>query len=133
VTVVVMPREVRRAIVAHARREAPRECCGFLVGRAQVVVAAHPMRNVASGTTRFRIDDGAHIDLRRRLRQFEPPLEILGVYHSHPRGPAKPSPTDVLEAHYPDWCHIIVGLGGGRPRIAAFRIAAGKVWSIRLA
>jgi proteasome lid subunit RPN8/RPN11 len=80
------------------------------------------MPNVAASDTRFHVDERAHIELRRKLRRLEPPLEIVGVYHSHPAGPPVPSPTDLAEAHYPEWIYVIVGLG--RPR------AAVRMWSI---
>lgn len=117
----LLPAAVRRAIVAHARRDAPLECCGLLVGRGRSVIAAMPMRNTAASPTRFRLDDREHIELRRTLRRFEPPLEILGVYHSHPRGPAVPSSTDVAEAHYPEWLYVIVGLRGVRAEVGVWR------------
>lgn len=116
-----LPAAVRRAIVTHARREAPLECCGLLVGRGRSVIAAVPMLNAAASRTRFRLDDREHIEWRRTLRRFEPPLEILGVYHSHPRGPAVPSPTDEAEAYYPDWLYVIVGLRGKRAQIGVWR------------
>jgi proteasome lid subunit RPN8/RPN11 len=99
---VALPRAVRRAIVMHARREAPRECCGLLVGCGREVAFAVACTNVARSETRYRIAPREHIDLRRALRAFSPPLDIVGVYHSHPRGRPVPSPTDVVEAAYPD-------------------------------
>lgn len=117
----VMPRQVRQAVVDHARRDQPRECCGFLLGTGRRVAFALPMRNVARGQARYRIDDGDHLAVRRLLRRLEPALDIVGVYHSHPRGPARPSARDEAEAYYPEWVHVIVGLA---PRLAvrAFRI-----------
>jgi proteasome lid subunit RPN8/RPN11 len=121
----VIPDRVRRAIVRHAQQERPRECCGFLVGAAGRATFAVPMRNVAEGRSRYRVDPGAHIDLRRVLRQFIPPLTIIGVYHSHPAGEAVPSPTDIREAMYSSWFYVIVGLGRV-PRVRAFRISKGR-------
>jgi proteasome lid subunit RPN8/RPN11 len=89
------------------------------------------MSNTAAGTVRFRIDDRRHIELRRELRCFAPPLTILGVYHSHPSGLAYPSKTDIREAYYPDWIYVVIGLRG-RPRIAAFEIADGTVRPARI-
>lgn len=128
---VVLPAVVRRAIVAHARREAPRECCGLLVGVGRRVRFAVPMVNRAASEVRYRVDDRAHLDLRRVLRGFAPPLGIVGVYHSHPASRAVPSATDVAEAYYPEWVHVIVSLAGARPRLAAFRIAHGRVVRVR--
>ena len=88
---------------------------------------AVPMDNAAASPVRFRIDDRAHIELRRSLRRARPPLRILGVYHSHPAGVAWPSASDVAEAHYPDWVHLIVGLGGGRAALRGFRIRNGRI------
>jgi proteasome lid subunit RPN8/RPN11 len=124
---VFLPPPLGRAIVAHARRERPRECCGFLLGRGQRVQFSVPMLNVAASPTRYRIDDRTHIDVRRLLRAFTPALEIVGVYHSHPAGPSRPSPTDVAEAHYPEWIHVIADLSGARAHLAAFRIVHGQV------
>src|SRR5205085_1477160 len=98
-----MPRSVRRAIVAHARREQPRECCGLILGTESRATFAVPMKNIAAGTTRYRIDDAAHVGLRRVIRGFAPAIAIIGVYHSHPAGDPAPSPTDIAESMYPDW------------------------------
>jgi proteasome lid subunit RPN8/RPN11 len=117
--------DVLRAIARDARRALPRECCGFLVGARRRVLFAVKTRNVARGRSRYRIDDAAHIALRRALRRFAPALEIVGVYHSHPNGEARPSPRDVAEAFYPTWTHVIVGLRGG-VAIRAYRLTAGR-------
>ena len=117
---------VARAIRQHARDEHPRECCGFLLGDGREILFAVPMTNVAaSPATRYRIDDSAHVSLRRWLRQVRPRLTITGVYHSHPGGEPAPSPTDVREAHYPDWVYVIAGGEGRRIRLQAYRIAGG--------
>ncbi len=133
------PAEVRRAIVAHARRERPNECCGLLLGAGRHVRYALPMRNVAASPTRYRIDDAAHIKLRRLLREIEPPLSIVGVYHSHPGGGGAASPTDIQEAMYPDWLYVIVGLkprlsvGGRAPEMRAFQITNGRATPVGIA
>lgn len=123
------PAAVRRAMILHARREQPNECCGFLLGRGSRIQYALPMQNVSASATRYRIDDAAHIVLRRWLRGMSPPLSIVGVYHSHPAGDAEPSDTDVREAMYPEWVYVIVGLRGDRPAVRAF----GLTWRQRRA
>jgi proteasome lid subunit RPN8/RPN11 len=127
-----VPVSVRRAIVAHARRDRPLECCGLLIGRGRNVLAVLPAANLARSTVRYRLDPRVHIDARRWLRQCEPPLEILGCYHSHPDGPARPSPTDISEAAYPEWVYLIVGLRGSRAEVAAFRLRAGGSTTVRV-
>ena len=90
------------------------------------------MPNVDASPIRFRIDDAAHIDLRRVIRAFRPPLDVVGAYHSHPRGPASPSPADIAEAMYPEWTYVIVGLAGRRVDVRAFRISNGSARAVRL-
>jgi proteasome lid subunit RPN8/RPN11 len=131
--VFVMPRAVRRAIVTHARRERPRECCGLILGVWPQAAFAVPMANLAAaGRSRYQIDDAAHVRLRRVLREFVPAVSIIGVYHSHPAGDAVPSPSDIAEAMYPDWAYVIVGLRGGRARVRGFRIRAARVRELSL-
>lgn len=128
-----LPGAVRRAMVAHARRECPLECCGLLVGRHGDVIAAVPLANVAANPeTRFRIDDREHIALRRTLRRFAPPLDILGVYHSHPEGPPVPSPRDIREAYYPEWIYVVVGLSGSRAQVRGFSLSRNGMLPVRL-
>lgn len=126
-----LPDAVRRAILRHARAARPRECCGFLLGRDRTVQFAAGMRNASGGRTTYRIDDRDHIDVRRLLRNVSPALEIVGVYHSHPDGPARPSETDIAGAHYPEWVHVIVGLSP-KAELRAYRIARGRAVELRV-
>jgi len=123
---------VRRAIVAHARRDRPLECCGLLLGRGTSIVFAVPTPNVVASPVRYRVDPMTHIDVQRVLRLLAPPLDIVGVYHSHPAGEPLPSPTDIAEASYPEWAHIIIGFRSGRPLVNAFTIQRGRVRALRI-
>ena len=130
--VLQIPAGVIRSMVLHARTARPRECCGLMVGRGSRVAFTVPLHNVARGRTRYRIDPREHIALRRILREASARLDIVGVYHSHPRGRAYPSETDIAEALYPEWAHVIVGLAGGRAVTGAFAIARGAVTRLGL-
>jgi proteasome lid subunit RPN8/RPN11 len=120
-----LPRTVRRAVTRHAREAAPAECCGLLVGRGRAIARAVPTRNRATGLSRFEVDPHDHIAIRRALRAT-PSLQIVGVYHSHPAGPAHPSAADVEGAHYPEWVHLIASRTGRRWEVRAFRIRDGR-------
>ena len=119
-------------MIAHARRAAPAECCGFLVGRGRAVISTVEMDNVSASPTAFQIDAAEHIELRRLLRRARPPLAILGVYHSHPVSEAYPSETDVSQCFYPDWVQVIISLATQPPIVQGFRIAAGQVEPVAL-
>ena len=133
-TRVTWPRAVQSAIVRHAMSEAPRECCGFLIGAGRRVQFAMPLENVdPRPRTRYRIAERRHIEVRRWLRQLSPPLEIVGVYHSHPNSRAHPSAADLAEAHYPDWIFAIVSLANRRADVGLFRMAGGRAERLRVA
>ena len=112
------------AVVAHARQEAPSECCGLLLGRGNEIRAARRTRNVAEQPTRFFIDPKDHIDGRRDARAQG--LDVVGFYHSHPHSPPEPSATDRDEAHYPDHLFMIVSLAGADPEVKLFALEQGN-------
>lgn len=119
------------AIVAHARREAPNECCGLLVGAANVVERAVPTGNAAASPTRYLVDPAEHFALIRELRGTE--RDIIGAYHSHPASPAVPSPTDIAAAWSADFVYVIVSLEHeARPDVRAFVIGDGNYIPIEL-
>jgi proteasome lid subunit RPN8/RPN11 len=118
------------AIVAHAREDAPVECCGLLVGRGSSIEKAVRARNLSTSPTRFLIDPKDHIDARRAARALG--VEVLGFYHSHPRSPAVPSPTDVAEAAFPEAVHLIVSLLDGGADARLFRIDGSSVVELPL-
>jgi proteasome lid subunit RPN8/RPN11 len=123
---------VRQLIARHSLRDWPLECCGLLVGRNRIVMDAVPMRNVLASPTRFRLDDREHIDLRRHLRSLSPARGIIGVYHSHPSGVARPSPTDLAEAFYPEWLYVIAAVNGDRVRVRGFVLEDRRMRPVRL-
>ena len=129
-SVLVTP-AVLAAMVEHAVREAPRECCGLLVGGRFRIDESVPATNIATEPSRFLIDPAEHISLNRRLRRTG--RDVVGVYHSHPSHPPVPSPRDVADAHYPEFLHIIVSLvGDPETRIRGYRIREGSVTEVAL-
>jgi proteasome lid subunit RPN8/RPN11 len=96
-TVIEVTREVIAAILAEARRAAPQEACGLLLGRANRVEAVQAAANVSpQPLTRFEIDPAALFAAHRAARAGGP--ELLGYYHSHPSGHPRPSATDCEHA-----------------------------------
>ena len=88
---------VTSAVLAMLRAEAaaahPLECCGLLLGRGGAITGAVPAANVAGEPWhRFEIDPAVLIAAHRAARAGGP--QVLGYYHSHPTGVARPSATD---------------------------------------
>jgi desampylase len=111
--------------VAHAREAAPKECCGFLLGRGDDIVEAVRARNVAGEpASGFLIDPADHFAAIREGRDRG--LEVIGFYHSHPASAPDPSPRDIAEFSYPGHLYAIVSLQTGPAEIRLFRFEDGN-------
>ena len=110
-------------LVAHAREEAPNECCGYMSLHDGAVAQVTRAENIHHAPTRFELD------ARSLLAANELDDEGFGVavYHSHPRSPAEPSQTDINVAQYPHWTYVIVSLADAEPRVRAWRIVDGRI------
>jgi [CysO sulfur-carrier protein]-S-L-cysteine hydrolase len=127
--------QIRRAavdaVIAHAREEAPLECCGLLIGVPGLVEEALRTRNVRQSATTYLVNPADHFAAIRRARTER--RTILGAYHSHPRTSAVPSPSDLREALYGDFLYVIVSLADPRAAdLRAYRLDAGSFVPARL-
>jgi len=126
-------------IVAHAEREFPYECCGFVIGDGSSE-QVRPIRNIQNqkhaedpashprdARTAFLMDPKEHLAALEELDRTKLPLKI--VYHSHPDHDAYFSPTDRAQAcsfdpgepDYPDTAYVVLSIRAGRfVRAAAF-------------
>src|SRR5688572_2381054 len=117
--------EVRAEMLAHARDETPRECCGLLVGTGSLIDECVRGRNLDPDPGRYRLDPAVHIAANRRLRGGG--RAVLGAYHSHPHSPPTPSETDRLEAYYVEFVWMIVSLSVPEAAaVEAFRLSDGR-------
>jgi len=105
----------------------PHEGCGLLVGRRQdervEVTALAPSANLAADPAhRFEIDPALRLRLQKELRDSE--QDIVGLYHSHPDGPAAPSATDQRMAWEPELIWLIAAVrADGVAAFRAYRLA----------
>lgn len=111
---IVLPSSVRDTIVERAREGTPEEICGVLGGTYEPhgwsrVRSQYPADNAADRPrTRYRIDPEEQLAIFERIERCGE--EIVGFYHSHPRGPSRPSETDEAQATWPDRSYVIVSL-----------------------
>jgi [CysO sulfur-carrier protein]-S-L-cysteine hydrolase len=118
--------ELVEQIVAHAREDAPNECCGMLGGGDGRATTAYPATNAEASPLRYSIDAREQFDLMRRIEDAGE--ELVGIYHSHTRSAAYPSQTDVNLAGWPDAVYVIVSLeGSGAPDVKGFWIRDGEI------
>jgi desampylase len=117
---ITIVQRVLEDVLAHAAAEAPRECCGVLVGTSDRISDSVRALNLADGTTRFQLDPRDHIRAIRDARARG--ADVIGFYHSHPRSPAYPSETDVSESGYAGVVHLIAGAGENGREVRLFTI-----------
>ena len=97
---------VTSGVIATLRKEAtlaaPAECCGLLLGCGARIVRALPAANVHPDPDRhFEIDPVTLIAAHKASREGagrNAGEVVLGYYHSHPNGLARPSATDAAMA-----------------------------------
>jgi proteasome lid subunit RPN8/RPN11 len=112
----------KEAMIAHARDEAPLECCGLLLGMEGVVEEAVRASNLRRSRTAYLVDPADHFAAIRRARKKG--RTVVGAYHSHPQSPAIPSPADLREAQHQDFLYVIVSLADpGTPDVRGYRLA----------
>ncbi|MGH2533535.1 MAG: Mov34/MPN/PAD-1 family protein [Thermomicrobiales bacterium] len=116
-------------IIAHARAETPRECCGVIVGPPGELRELHQLTNVYQGVD-FYEPDAAEL-YRVFMDTDARGWEIQVIYHSHPVSPAYPSRRDVEHAGWPDSLYVICSLEQPEASVLrAFRIVDGQITDI---
>lgn len=128
-TIAMTERQVR-SMVDHARKWAPNEACGLLVGVGGVVTRVVPLDNSDPTPTRFVIDPADQFTVSRAAERDG--WEIIGVFHSHPSGPPVPSESDLQGGSDPDWVNCIVGVGDAGIEVAAYRYESGRARTIEI-
>jgi len=113
--------DVLAGIIAHARREAPIEACGYLAERRDGVIdTVYPLTNADASPEHFRLLPAEQFAAVRAMRQDGRGLRA--VYHSHPASPARMSDEDIRLAADRSLNYVIVSLAGPRPVVKAFTV-----------
>jgi [CysO sulfur-carrier protein]-S-L-cysteine hydrolase len=117
-------KQVVDQMLAHAKREAPIEACGYLAEKEGIVVSAFPMKNIDASPEHFSLEPTEQFAVVRKIRSQG--LSLRGVYHSHPATPAWPSQEDLRLAFDPNLSYVIVSLAPGGRGAKAFILRNGN-------
>ncbi|MEM9936258.1 MAG: M67 family metallopeptidase [Bacteroidota bacterium] len=103
------------AMKAHAERTFPNECCGFFFGTDEgkrIITVVQEVKNAQEGDQRrrFMVDPLDYMKAEKWAAEND--LLLLGIYHSHPNHPAKPSIHDLKQAS-PYFSYIILSIQQG--------------------
>jgi proteasome lid subunit RPN8/RPN11 len=111
--VVRITKPVYEGMVKHAESGYPNEVCGVLIGRDGKITEFKECRNLNKerARDRYELDPLSFKEADDWARSNG--MEILGIYHSHPDHPSRPSEFD-RERAWPEWAYIILSIHGGR-------------------
>ena len=125
-------RQLLDEIVAHAREDAPNECCGMVAGADGRASRVYRARNAFGSPLRYEIHPQDQFRITMEIE--ERGEEIAAIYHSHTKSPAYPSQTDVnLATNWPDPLYVICSLADPEaPDVRAFAIREEAVEEVEL-
>ena len=127
--------EIHLQMIRQTIEAAPeQEICGLIGGvwqpfpRFAIAHQVIPIKNIAENpAVRYQMEPKAQVNAMLGFEKSG--WELVGIFHSHPHGPAAPSPTDLADWTYPDAVYLI-GVPGGE--LAAWRNVGGKLMTVTL-
>lgn len=102
----------------------PEEGCGLLGGEGETVLAVLPVENALHSPVRFRMNPEEQLRAFTRIEQEG--MDLVGIFHSHPKGPRHPSGLDVAEFAYPGVVNVICFRNGAGWEAKGFWMGGGK-------
>jgi proteasome lid subunit RPN8/RPN11 len=119
-------------IVAHAREEAPNECCGMIGARDGEATSLYRARNAEASPLRYTVHPQDQLRIIDELEARGE--ELVAIYHSHTGSRAYPSQTDInLAENWPDPLYVICSVADpDSPELRGFAIRDGKVEEVEL-
>ena len=123
-----IPRQVIDELIEQARRDAPDESCGYLLGErtdeGEVVTENYWMENIDHSPQHFAFAPKDQFAALKYARSKG--LRILANWHSHPASPSRPSQEDLRLANDPSIRYAILSLHQGI-HLNSFKILGGEV------
>lgn len=108
-----------RELRALSEKSYPFEGCGLLVGPLsageKVVTKILELRNALRDEGRGRFDFSFSADefMRAQMSAEKENLDVVGIYHTHPDHPPRPSKTDESQPMLAGWVNVIASVHGG--------------------
>ena len=118
-------RELLDDVIAHARADAPNECCGMIASRDGEAVAVHRARNAAASPLRYEIDGHGAVQDPERDRGRPGSSSARSTTRTRARTRCRRRPTSTSR-FYPEALYVIVGVKGDEPTCAPGRSSTGR-------
>jgi proteasome lid subunit RPN8/RPN11 len=96
----------------------PFEGCGLLLGpyakektATRIVTLKNALRDEGRGRFDFTFSPGEFMQAQRAAENEG--LDVVGLYHTHPDHPPRPSATDAAQPMLAGWINVIASVHGG--------------------
>jgi proteasome lid subunit RPN8/RPN11 len=97
----------------------PFEGCGLLLGPLmkekqvqKIVTLRNVLRDEGRGRFDFSFSPKEFMEAQREAEKQN--LDVVGIFHTHPDHPPRPSPTDASQPMLAGWINIITAVHGGK-------------------
>ncbi|OGB88108.1 hypothetical protein A3H38_03550 [candidate division WOR-1 bacterium RIFCSPLOWO2_02_FULL_46_20] len=123
----IINEKLKFELIEQVRQEESKEACGILAGRRGQVEKVYQIKNASdSPESCYFMEPREQLKVMKELRAQS--LEMVGIYHSHPKSEAYPSARDVELAFYSALSYVIIYLPPhGKIQFRSFRIVEGKI------
>jgi proteasome lid subunit RPN8/RPN11 len=108
-----------KTLLQHAEAAYPFEGCGLLLGpyeKEKVATKIVLLKNVLrdEGRGRFDFSFSPQEFAQAQLAAEKEKLDVVGIYHTHPDHPPRPSKTDEGQPMLAGWINVIASVHGGK-------------------
>ena len=119
------------SMIAHAQHGLPNEACGLLGGKSGHVSTVYPGTNAEHSPIRYLLDP---IDQFNAMKMIDQNGEdLIGIFHSHPKGVAIPSEIDITQAYYPKATYVILARYNEKDwYMRAYYLVEGQINEVRI-
>ncbi len=104
----IIPKSIYDEMVRYALKIYPFEACGILAGSRWNTEIFYPMKNIDNSGEHFMMEPEEQFGVVKDIRKKK--LEMIGIFHSHPATPARPSEEDIRLALTPGVVYLILSL-----------------------
>ena len=126
-----IPKVSIEIMIKQALNELPHECCGLLLGKNGKIKRTLPMRNTEPSPETYFMDPSQQVEVFTDME--EKGEKLVGIYHSHPKGPSTPSGADLKMAFHQDAVYIVISLEKkNNPELKAFILEKGSFKEVKL-
>lgn len=110
---VTIRKQAYQGMIEHGEAGFPHEICGVLIGSNGAVETFKPCNNLNTERAhdRYQLDKRSFNEADTWAR--ENGMDIIGIYHTHPDHPSRPSETDRVNA-WPEYIYLIISINNGK-------------------